>query len=142
MSEIAGFTAKIKILDGSVAMVGAGAPTGAYILGVDNYSLGKLCDMLDITSFGDTYKKRTGGLKDTTFTISGNVYVGDTTGQDVIVPGNDVMIGVYPSGPSVVGTQVNAIVESFETSSDVAGKQTFSATFSCVAAPVALPLIS
>lgn len=142
MSELAGFTARIKILDGSVAMAGAAAPTGAYILGVDNYSFGKLCDMLEITAFGDTYKKRMAGLKDSTFTISGNVYVGDTTGQDVIVPGNDVMIGVYPSGPSVAGTQVNALVESFEVQSDVAGKQTFSATFSCIAVPVALPLIT
>jgi hypothetical protein len=142
MAEVAGNTNRVKILAGSVAMAGAGSPTGAYILGVDNTSFGKLCDMLDITSFGDTNKKRLAGLKDTTVKISGNVYVGDTTGQDVIIPGNTVMIGVYPSGPSVAGSQVNAIVESMETTADASGKQTFTASFSCIAAPVALPLIS
>lgn len=140
--ELAGFVNLVKVLAGSVAMVGAGAPTGAKIEGVDNSSFGKLCDMLDITAFGDTYKKRLAGLKDTTFTISGNVYVGDTLGQNVLIPGNTVMIGTYPSGTSIAGSQVNAIVESFETTVDVAGKQTFSAGFSCIAAPVALPAYS
>jgi len=142
MAEQAGFINRVKVLAGSTPMVGAGSPTGSYIAGVDNSSFGKLCDMLEITAFGDTYKKRMAGLKDTSFSISGNYYSGDTNGQAVLIPGNTVMIGVYPSGPSVAGEQVNAIVESYEISSDVAGKQTFTAAFSCIAAPVALPLIS
>jgi len=140
--ELAGYENRIKILTGSTAMAGGASPTGSEIEGVDSSSYGELCDILDITSFGDAYKNRMGGLKDTTFTIAGNVYVGDTTGQDVIVPGDTVMIGTYPSGTGVAGKQVKAIVESMDRPTDVAGKQTFSATFSCIAAPVELPLIS
>ena len=139
MAELAGYLNEVWVLTGAVAMA---AGTGAKILGVDNSSFGRLCDMLDITSFGDTYKKRMAGLKDSTFTISGNVYVGDTTGQDVLIPGDSIYIGVMPSGPTVAGTQVPCIVESFETSIDVAGKQTFSATLSPIGAPVALAIRS
>jgi hypothetical protein len=113
--------------------------TGAAIKGVDNQSYGMLCDILEITAFGDTYKKRMAGLKDSSFTISGNVYTGDTTGQDVLIPGNAVMIGAHPSGKAVAATQIPAIVESFEVSVDVAGKQTFSCTLAANGAPVAMP---
>ena len=139
MAEQAGYKNEVWVLDGASAME---AGTGAKILGVDNSSFAKLCDMLDITAFGDTYKNRMAGLKDTTITISGNLYVGDTTGQDVLIPGNDIYIGVMPSGPTVAGYQVPALVASYEISSDVAGKQTFSATFACTGAPVALPIRS
>ena len=142
MSEQAGYVNRVKILAGSTPMAGAGSPTGAYILGVDNSSFARLCEMLDISSFGNAYRNRLAGLKDSNLNISGNVYVGDTTGQDVCVPGDTVMIGVYPSGPSVAGTQVKAICESFEVTVDNAGKQTFSASFQGIAAPVALPLIT
>jgi len=137
MAEQAGYGNLVYVLAGATAMTNS---TGAKILGVDNSSLGRLCDMLEITAFGDTYKNRMGGLKDTTISISGNVYTGDTTGQDVLVPGDTIHIGVYPQGTGVAGTQVKAIVESFETSADVSGKQTFTCAFSCIAAPVALPL--
>lgn len=136
MSELAGYVNIVYILAGASAM----NANGAKIQGVDNSSFGKLCDMLDITAFGDTYKKRLAGLKDSTFTISGNVYVGDTTGQDVLVPGNTIFIGAYASGIAVEGVQVKCIVESFETTVDVAGKQTFSSGLSCIAAPVAMPV--
>jgi len=139
MSEQAGFLNEVWALTGVTAMA---AGTGAKILGVDNSSFGRLCDILEITSFGDTYKKRMAGLKDTTFSLSGNVYVGDTTGQDILIPGDTIYIGVMPSGPTVAGTQVMALVESFETTSAVDGKQTFSAGFSCIAEPEALPIRS
>ena len=138
MAEVAGKTNQIWILDGSTPM----NDDGAKILGVDNSSFGKLCDILDITSFGDAYKKRLAGLLDSAFTLSGNVYVGDTTGQAVLVPGATVMIGVYPSGTAVEGTQVCGIVESFETTADVAGKQTFSSVVAPISAPVAMPVQS
>jgi len=139
MAEQAGFKNQVFILTGAVAM---GAATGAKILGVDNSTFGKLCDILEITAFGDTYKNRMAGLKDSTFTISGNLYTGDTTGQDVLIPGDTVFVGAFPQGTTVAGTQVKAIVESVEMSSEVSGKQTFSASFSCIAAPVALPIRS
>jgi len=137
MAEVAGKTNLVYAVAGATAML---TSTGAKIAGVDNSTFGKLCDILDITAFGDAYKNRIAGLLDTTISISGNVYVGDATGQDILIPGNTIFIGVYPSGSAVAGTQVKAIVESFEVSSEVAGKQTFSAAFQCIAAPVALPL--
>ncbi len=137
MAEVAGNTNEVWILTGAVAMANN---TGAKILGVDNSSFGKLCEILDITAFGDTYKNRLAGIKDTTVSISGNYYASDSTGQEVIVPGDSVYIGVMPSGPTVAGTQVPAIVESYEISSDANGKQTFSATFACKGAPVELAI--
>lgn len=137
MAELAGKTNEVWVLAGTSAMANN---TGAKILGVDNSTFAKLCDILEITSFGDDYKKRKAGLKDSSFSFSGNLYIGDTTGQDELVPGDDIYIGVYPSGTGVAGTQIPAIVESFETSADAAGKQTFSCTIAANGAPVALPL--
>lgn len=136
MAEQAGYVNVVYILAGSTAM----NANGAKILGVDNSSFAKLCEMLDISSFGNAYRNRLAGLKDSNFNLSGNVYVGDTTGQDVLVPGNTVFIGAYPSGIAVAGTQVKAIVESFEVTVDNAGKQTFSASLQGIAAPVAMPV--
>ena len=134
--EQAGFINEVWVLTGSTAMV---AGTGAKILGVDNSSFGKLCEILDITSFGDTYKKRMAGIKDTSLSISGNVYTGDTTGQAVLIPGDSIYIGTMPQGAAVAGLQIPAIVQSFETSIDVNGKQTFSCAIAANGAPVALP---
>jgi len=136
MAELAGFTNVVYVLAGVVAMA---EETGAKILGVDNQSYGMLCDMLEITAFGDTHKKRMAGLKDSSFSISGNVYTEDTTGQDVLIPGNSVMIGAHPSGQAVAATQIPAIVESFGVNVDVAGKQTFSCALAANGAPVAMP---
>lgn len=137
MPEVAGYLNQTWILAGTVAMTNS---TGAKIAGVDKTDYGNLCDILEISAFGDTYKNRMAGLKDSTFKLSGNLYTGDTTGQDVLVPGNTVFIGVYPSGTGVAGKQVKAIVESVDWAYDVAGKDTFNASLACCAAPVALPL--
>ena len=140
-AEVAGYVNRVKILAGAVAMAGAGSPTGSYIEGVDNSTFSLLCDLLEITAFGDSYKNRLAGLKDGSMSISGN-YDSADTGQTAIVPGSTFYIGVYPSGPSVVGKQAPAICESWELSADAAGKQTFTASFSFIGEPVALPLIS
>jgi len=139
MAEVAGYVNEVWILAGSSAMA---AGTGAEVLGVDDSKFGRLCDILDISSFGNQYKKKLAGQLDSTFTLAGNIYVGDTTGQDVIVAGASVYVGVMPNGPTVAGTQVPAIVESVDYSYAVAGKQTFSATFACNGAPVELPIRS
>ena len=112
--------------------------TGSKVMGADNASYKTLCDILDITSFGEDYRKRMAGLKDTEITLSGNIYTGDT-GQGLLVPGNTIFIGCYPQGTAVASMQVQAIVQSKEETYPVDGKQTFSVTFSCIAAPVALP---
>lgn len=140
-AEQAGYINRVKILAGTVAMVGAGSPTGAYIEGVDNSTFSLLCDLLEISAFGDTYKNRIAGLKDGSMTISGN-YDSADGGQTAIVPGSSFYVGVYPSGPSAAGRQAPAICESWELSADASGKQTFTASFSFIGAPVALPLIS
>lgn len=133
MAEVAGKTNVVYVH--TEAMTNS---TGAKITGADNASYKTLCDILDITSFGDTNRKRMAGLLDTEITVSGNIYTGDT-GQGLLVPGTTVFIGCYPQGTAVPSMQVQAIVNSFEASYPVDGKQTFSATFSCIAAPVALP---
>ncbi len=137
MAEVAGKTNIVYILTGSMAMTNA---TGAPVLGCDNSSYSQLCDILDVTSFGDTYKEKLAGLKDTSFTLSGNYYPGDTTGQEELVPGDTVFVGTYPQGTAVAGTQAKCIVEKFDVSAAVEGKQTFSASLQGIAAPVALPL--
>jgi len=137
MPEVAGKTNIVWVLTGATPMENN---TGAKVLGVDSSTFNQLCDLLEITQFGDSYKNRMAGLKDTNFSFSGNYYPGDTTGQDELVPGDTIYIGVYPQGTGVAGTQVKAIVESFEISAGVADKQTFSASIQGIAAPVALPL--
>ena len=134
--EVGGNINVVYVLAGTTAMA---AGTGAQILGVDNSSYDRLCALLDTTSFGDAAKKRLAGLLDTSVKISGNVYVGDTTGQDVLVPGNTIFIGVFPSGRLVASMQVKAIVESFSIKSDANGKQTFDCSIQGIAVPVTLP---
>ena len=136
MAEVAGKTNLVYILTGSSAMIDG---TGAAVLGCDSSSYNKLCDLLEITAFGDSYKNRLAGLLDTNFSLSGSYYAGDTTGQDELVPGDTVYVGVYPSGSSAAGYQVKAIVEDYKLDSSVGDKQTFSATLQGIAAPAALP---
>ena len=137
MSELAGKTNIVYVLSGSSAMT---ASTGAKVLGVDDSSYNQLCDLLEITQFGDDYKSRIAGLKDTSISLSGNYYPGDTNGQDVLDnPGGEVFIGVYPQGTGEAGKQVNALIEDFEISASVGDKQTFSCTLQGIAAPVTLP---
>ena len=136
MAELAGKTNLVYILAGTSAMTNS---TGAKVNGVDNSTYNHLCDLLDITQFGDTYRKRIAGIADADITISGNLDLTDTNGQNVIVPGAAVYIGVYPSGSAAAGTQIPAIVASVGRSAEAAGKQTFTATFSGNGAPVELP---
>lgn len=137
MPEIAGALNQVFILAGTNAMTGS---TGAKVQGINKSTLNQLCDIFEITQFGDTAKKRKAGLLDSEINFEGNVYVGDTTGQDVLVVGASVYVGVYPSGTTVAGKQIPAIVESVETSADVGGMQTIKAVLKSNGAVVALPL--
>lgn len=136
MAELAGNTNEVYILTGTDAMADG---TGAKVLGCDDSSYNQLCDLLEITAFGDDYKNRIAGLKDTNVSLSGNYYPGDTTGQDELVPGDTVYVGVYPQGTDTAGKQVKAIVENFEISMSASDKQTFSASLQGIAEPVELP---
>jgi len=136
MAEVAGKTNIVYILTGSTAMA---ADTGDAVLGTDNSTYSRLCNLLDISSFGDDYVNRLAGMKDTKISLSGNYYASDTAGQDELVEGDTVFIGVYPSGIGSAGYQVKAIVESYELSASATDKQTFSASLLGIALPVALP---
>lgn len=136
MAELAGKTNQVYILAGTSAMSGA---TGAKINGVDSATLNRLADILEISQFGDDYKKRMAGLKDSNISISGNFDPADTNGQNVIVAGDFVYVGLYQQGTAVAGVQVPMIIESVEQAAEVSGQQTFSASFQGNGAPVALP---
>ena len=138
MAELAGRLNYVKVLANSVAMVGAGAPTGTAVGGLDSSSYNRLCDLVEITPFGATHKKRLATLQDTSVPISGN-YDSADAGQLILVPGTTIMIAVHPGGATTAGNQVNAIVESFEIAATTSGKQTFSASIQGIAAPVASP---
>jgi hypothetical protein len=136
MGEVAGVSNQVWILAGSTHMTGS---TGAKIQGINKSTFNQLCDIMEITAFGDTAKRRIAGLLDADINIEGNVYTGDTTGQAVLVAGASCFIGVYPSGTAVAGTQIPAIIESVETSADVAGMQTIKAVCKLNGVSEALP---
>ena len=137
MPEIAGVTNQVFILAGSTHMTGS---TGAKVSGITKSTFKQLCDIMEITAFGDTSKRRIAGLLDAEIDLDGNVYVGDTNGQAVLVTGASCWIGVYPSGTAVAGSQIPAIIESVETDADIKGMQTIKAVCKLNGVAEALPL--
>lgn len=137
--EVAGALNQVWILAGTTHMTGS---TGAKVNGIDKSTFNQLCEIMEITAFGDTAKRRLAGLLDADISIEGNVYTGDTTGQAVLVAGASCFIGVYPQGTGVAGTQIPAIVESVETSADVTGMQRIKAVCKLNGVAEALPLRS
>lgn len=137
MAELAGYLNQVFVLAGSTPMSGS---TGAKVLGISKSSYNALCDIMEISQFGDTYKKRKGGLKDSEVSIDGQLYSADATGQAVFIAGNEVMLGLYPQGTAVAGVQIPCIIESVENSAEVAGIQAFKASIKGNGAPEALPL--
>lgn len=129
MAELAGKSNVVKIATTSNG-------SGAQINGVDNSTFNQLCEILEITQFGDTYKDRMAGLKDTNVNITGNFDTSDTNGQLILVPGDYVWIQVLPNGTA--GKKIKMIVESFEQKADAGGKQTFSSSLQGVEAPTTI----
>jgi hypothetical protein len=99
--------------------------------------------MLDITSFGDNFKKRMPGIKDTSVDTSGN-YDPSDAGQIILQTaydnGTTVFVGIYPQGTGVAGKQVQCYVESIDIKATATGKQSFTPKFAPIAAPVTMPL--
>lgn len=128
MAELAGSTCVVKIstTDGSYAAIDS----------VDDATMNKLAEILEITALGDTYRNRIAGIKDTEISISGSYNPADTTGQTICVPGNSVWIEYLPNGTA--GFKVNAICESFEMKASADGRQEFSSSFKGLAAPSAV----
>ena len=134
MAELAGKLMELRI--NSAEMTNGG--DGAKVNGVDNATLNKLADILEITQFGDDYKKRIVGLKDSNVSLSGNYDPADTNGQLVLEPGDDVWVALFPQGTTENGTQVKMIVENFEQSAAVDGKQEFSSSLQGNGAPASI----
>lgn len=125
----AGNKCVVYFLKGTTPMT---ASTGIKLEGLDNASLSQTADLLEITSFGDEYKKRIPGLKDVSVSISGNY----KEQHDEIEAGDYVMIGMYPNGTENPGKQVLCIVESVEYSADASDKQTISMSLQGAGEPV------
>ena len=134
MAELAGRLMEVRINDSEMTNGG----DGAKVNGVDNATLNKLADILEITQFGDTHKKRMAGLKDSNVSLSGNYDPDDTNGQLVLEPGDDVWVALFPQGTTESGTQVKMIVENFEQSAAVDGKQEFSSSLQGNGAPATI----
>lgn len=133
---LAGKINEIYVLAGQTAMTDS---TGNKVGGVDDSTYSRLAELLEVTQFGDDFQKRIAGLKDSNVSISGSYDPSDTNGQLVLEPGDFIYIGIYPEGPSQAGKQVPAIVENFEQSASVDGRQEFSCTIQGNGEPVTLP---
>jgi len=136
MAELSGKINIVYILTGATPML---ATTGAKINGVNSSTYNRLAEILEITQFGDDYKKRMAGLKDTSVSLSGNYDPSDTAGQLDLEPGDSVYIGIYPEGTGTAGKQAPMVVENFEQSSSADGKQEFSSSLVGNGAPETLP---
>lgn len=140
MAEQAGKTSRVYVH--TAAMTGS---TGTALGGMDSNGLNQMAEMLDITAFGNTFKKRMPGIKDTGIEASGNkdpADAGQVMIQTAYTNGTTIFVGIYPQGTGVAGTQVECYVEGIDEKGSVAGKQTFTPKFAPIAAPVALPLRS
>ncbi len=131
MTELAGRLLEVRINGELMANGGA----GAKVEGVDNSTLNRMAEILEVTQFGDERKKRIHGLKDTSLSLSGNYRPDDTSGQLLLEPGDDVFIALFPQGTGAAGKQIQMIVENFEESASVDGKQEFSSSLQGNGAP-------
>jgi len=97
--------------------------TWTDVLGMDNASMGLGGENIDITEFGDEYVRRIQGIKDNTFTISGN-YLPADPGQsmikDALLNDGELHIQFLPDGTN--GFQQEVKVASFNPSVTARGK--------------------
>jgi len=121
--------------------------TYTEIDGINDVSFGNQRDMLMTTDFKDTTgaKTRIAGLKDGTVTISGDLELGDTNGQNKVRAKYDdgaaCWISVkFDPGASAGsrGFKVQGIVENSEIKTVVDGKNEWSASIPFNAVPVAV----
>ena len=130
MPELAGFLMEVRVKAGTVKME-AGGIDGIKLEGVDSATLNRLAEILEVSSFSDTHKRRIAGIKDSNVSLSGN-YIPEDAGQLALEPGDDLWVALFPQGSSGVdggpGKQVQMIVENFEENSTADGKQEFSSS--------------
>jgi|TARA_R110000824_G_scaffold229952_4_gene417563 hypothetical protein len=106
--------------------------TARVITGVDNVSFTINGEPAEVTSLGDNAKAFIAGLKDSSLSISGSWDVTATTGNDVvlsgIVGGSAGTFAYSPDGGTTTYSG-EALCTSYEASSPVADKVSFSADF-------------
>ncbi len=107
------------------------------INGVDDSTLNRLAEILEISQFGDTHRKRIAGIKDSDLDLSGNYDPADTNGQLLLEPGDIVLIQVLYDGTN--GRQIEMIIENFEQSASADGVQEFSSSLLGNGAPTDVP---
>lgn len=71
MAALVGYSGAVKIGANTVALM-------------DTWELSPTANIYDITSFGDTWKTKLGGLKDWTAKVSGKYDFTDTNGQEAL----------------------------------------------------------
>lgn len=97
--------------------------TWTDVLGLDNASMGLGGENIDITEFQDAWTKRLQGIKDNTFTLSGNYLPSDPGQQmirDALINDTALYIQFLPDGTAGFNQEVK--VASFEPSAQVRGR--------------------
>lgn len=104
-------------------MTGTDGSAWNQVLGIKEASMQNGADNQDISTFGDSYIKRLQGLKDVSYSMSGNYEPTDTTGQVAIrnawMNDTEVYIGFLPDGTD--GFEQIVLVSNFEISGAVDG---------------------
>ncbi len=132
MTELAGYLMEVRVR--TEKMVGDGGDDGTIVEGIDNSTLNRLAEILEITSFSDTHKRRLSGIKDSNVSLSGN-YIPSDAGQLLLDPGDDLWVAMFPQGTGEDGRQIKMIVENFEENATADGKQEMSASLQGNGAP-------
>lgn len=93
------------------------------VLGIKEASMQNGADNQDISTFGDTFIKRLQGLKDVSYSMSGNYEPTDSTGQmalrDAWLNDTTAYIAFLPDGAA--GFEQKVLVSNFEISGAVDG---------------------
>ena len=110
---------------------------GTYniISGCNSITMTSGQEVLESTDFTDPAKDRIGGLRDASYTLSGDYDHSDTAQaaiRDALLAGAYIWIQVRWTGSGGTGHNFAGAVESFDVSVDVEGKATFSCTLSAI----------
>lgn len=95
--------------------------TFVTVKGIKQITFSRDGALIDVSEFGDDWKRNIRGMLDATFDLQGNYEPSDTTGQGVLdaafLASTDVFIQYLPDG--VAGWQMQATITKFSTDSGV-----------------------
>ena len=137
MTATAGYENRVYILVGDTPMDGS---TGALISGVNSTTYEDLVEALDVTSFGDLYKKRIFGLGDVSFSLEGKYIPDDANGQKKLRARTYAYVGIYQNGEEKEGVQFPVLITKFSLKADASGTQDISIGFEGNGEPITLPV--